>query len=47
MQRNGSSATAVVRDWSDELHADTAEKLGVELEMEPLTLEDIFLELHR
>jgi ABC-2 type transport system ATP-binding protein len=47
VQRNGSSATAVVRDWSDELHADTAEKLGVELEMEPLTLEDIFLELHR
>jgi ABC-2 type transport system ATP-binding protein len=47
VQRNGSSATAVVRDWSVELHADTAEKLGVELEMEPLTLEDIFLELHR
>jgi ABC-2 type transport system ATP-binding protein len=45
--RNGSSATAVVRDWSEELNADTAEKLGVELEMEPLTLEDIFLELHR
>jgi len=47
VQRNGGTATAVVRDWSAELHGDTAEKLGVELEIEPLTLEDIFLELHR
>jgi ABC-2 type transport system ATP-binding protein len=47
VQRNGSSATVVVRDWSDELHDETAGKLGVEIEIEPLTLEDIFLELHR
>jgi ABC-2 type transport system ATP-binding protein len=47
VQRNGSSATIVVRDWSDELHGETAGKLGAEIEVEPLTLEDIFLELHR
>ncbi len=47
VQRTGGMATAVVRDWSVELHGETAEKLGVELEVEPLTLEDIFLELHR
>ena len=46
-QRNGGTATVVVRDWSAERHGETAEKLGVELEVEPLTLEDIFLELHR
>ena len=47
VQRNGGTATAVVRDWSAELHGETAAELGVELEVEPLTLEDIFLELHR
>jgi ABC-2 type transport system ATP-binding protein len=47
VQRNGGTATAVVRNWSAELHGETAEALGVELEIEPLTLEDIFLELHR
>jgi ABC-2 type transport system ATP-binding protein len=47
VQRNGGTATAVVRDWSAELHGETAEVLGVELEVEQLTLEDIFLELHR
>ena len=47
LQRNGSAATAVVRDWSTELHADLTETLDAELEVEQLTLEDIFLELHR
>ncbi len=46
-QRNGSTATVVVRDWSDDLEGDMAERLGAEIEVEPLTLEDIFLELHR
>ena len=46
-QRNGSTATVVVRDWSVELQGDVAERLGAEIEVEPLTLEDIFLELHR
>ena len=47
LQRNGSTATVVVRDWSVELHGDMAERLDAEIEVEPLTLEDIFLELHR
>jgi ABC-2 type transport system ATP-binding protein len=46
-QRNGSTATVVVRDWSAELQGDLAERLDAEIEVEPLTLEDIFLELHR
>jgi len=47
VRRNGSAATAVVHDWSAELHGDVAERLDVDLEVEQLTLEDIFLELHR
>ncbi|HUO65895.1 MAG TPA: AAA family ATPase, partial [Gammaproteobacteria bacterium] len=46
-QRNGSTATVVVRDWSVELHGELAARLAAEVEVEPLTLEDIFLELHR
>ncbi|HUL83847.1 MAG TPA: ABC transporter ATP-binding protein [Gammaproteobacteria bacterium] len=49
VQRNGVAATAVVRDWTAELHHDVADRLDrdVEVEIEPLTLEEIFLELHR
>jgi ABC-2 type transport system ATP-binding protein len=46
-QRDGSTATVVVRDWSVELQGDVTERLGAEIEVEPLALEDIFLELHR
>jgi ABC-2 type transport system ATP-binding protein len=46
-QRNGTSAIAVVRDWSEDLQRDLGARLGAELEVESLTLEDIFLELHR
>jgi ABC-2 type transport system ATP-binding protein len=42
-----SYATAVVHDWTDMLGTEIAELTGAELEPEPLTLEDIFLELHR
>jgi ABC-2 type transport system ATP-binding protein len=49
VQRNGVAATAVVRDWTAELYHDVADRLDpdVEVEIEPLTLEEIFLELHR
>ena len=47
VQHNGSGATAVVRDWSGELNGDAAASLRVDVEVERLTLEDIFLELHR
>jgi len=40
-------ATAVVHDWTDGLGSEIAELTGVRPEIEPLTLEDIFLELHR
>jgi len=40
-------ATAIVRDWTDALHFEIAERTGATLEIESLSLEDIFLELHR
>jgi len=40
-------AMAVVHDWSDGLGSEIAELTGVRPEIESLTLEDIFLELHR
>ena len=47
LERNGTSATAVVRDWTDELRRDLSLRLDARLEVESLSLEDIFLELHR
>lgn len=47
MERDGAYAAAVVRDWKDELREDLENETGAALEVEPLTLEDIFLELHR
>ena len=40
-------ATAVVHDWTDALEGEISELTGARLEVESLTLEDIFLELHR
>jgi hypothetical protein len=36
-----------VHDWSDALRVEIAGLTDAELEIEPLTLEDIFLEMHR
>jgi ABC-2 type transport system ATP-binding protein len=47
VQRNGTTATAVVQGWQTDLHENLARQLGAEVEVEQLTLEDIFLELHR
>jgi ABC-2 type transport system ATP-binding protein len=47
VQRNGSTATAVVEGWRAELADALAPGLDAEIEVEQLTLEDIFLELHR
>lgn len=44
---SGTRATAVVCDWSDELRSEIAPGSSAEIEIESLTLEDIFLELHR
>lgn len=40
-------ATAVVHDWSDALGREISGLADAALEVEPLTLEDIFLEMHR
>jgi ABC-2 type transport system ATP-binding protein len=42
-----SQATAIVHGWSAEIEAQIAEITGAELEVEGLTLEDIFLAMHR
>ena len=47
LARNGTTATAVVQDWRPELREELAQRLGAEVEVEPLALEEIFLELHR
>lgn len=43
----GAYASAIVRDWSVDLHSETENRIGAQLEVETLALEDIFLELHR
>jgi ABC-2 type transport system ATP-binding protein len=47
VRRSGSYATAVVRDWTDSMQHDVAQHIGAHVEVEPLALEEIFLELHR
>ena len=47
MQRDGAFATAVVRDWTPEAQAALEKEASVQVEVEPLGLEEIFLELHR
>ncbi len=49
LQRGGTTATAVVHGWEADLQDTLATQLGAdaEIEVEQLTLEDIFLELHR
>jgi ABC-2 type transport system ATP-binding protein len=40
-------ATGVVRSWSQAMQSDLISKAGAEVEVQPLTLEEIFLEMHR
>jgi len=47
VQRDGTIATAIVQGWSPDVHDGLARQLDAELEIEQLTLEEIFLELHR
>jgi ABC-2 type transport system ATP-binding protein len=44
---DGSSATISVTGWRSELREPLAARLGAQIEVEPLDLEDIFLEMHR
>jgi ABC-2 type transport system ATP-binding protein len=45
--REACYAAAIVRNWTDQLHSELETQTGAEVEVEALTLEDIFLELHR
>jgi ABC-2 type transport system ATP-binding protein len=47
VQRNGTTATAVVQGWRAEMQDELVRQLGAEIAIEQLTLEEIFLELHR
>ena len=47
LKRNGTTATAIVKDWGPEVETTLSMKLEAEVEVEHLALEDIFLELHR
>jgi len=47
VQREGAFATAVVRDWTPEAHQALEKSASVQIEVEPLGLEEIFVELHR
>lgn len=47
LQRDGSFATAVVRDWTPEAQEALEKSASVQVEVEALGLEEIFLELHR
>ena len=47
LQIAATTATAVVRDWGPDLQESLSARLDAEIEVEPLELEDIFLELHR
>ena len=46
-ERQENYATAVVHDWTSEVHEQVVRETGAQLEIEPLGLEEIFLELHR
>ena len=47
VRRDGAFATAVVRDWTPEAQEVLENSAGVQIEVETLGLEEIFLELHR
>ncbi len=47
VRREGAFSTAVVRDWTSEAHVALEKSASVQIEVESLGLEEIFLELHR
>jgi len=47
LQRDGAFATAVVRDWTPEVQDALEKSASVQIEVEALGLEEIFVELHR
>jgi len=47
LRRDGAFATAVVRDWTPEAQEALEKSASVQIEVETLGLEEIFVELHR
>jgi ABC-2 type transport system ATP-binding protein len=47
IRRDGAFATAVVRDWTAETQETLESSESIRIEVEPLGLEEIFVELHR
>lgn len=47
LRREAGSIVAVVRDWNDEQQQSLESRHGLTIDVEPLGLEEIFLELHR
>lgn len=47
LRRDGAFATAVVRDWTPEAQDAVEKSASVQIEVETLGLEEIFVELHR
>jgi ABC-2 type transport system ATP-binding protein len=47
LRRDGAFATAVVRDWTPEAQETLERNASVQIEVETLGLEEIFVELHR
>jgi ABC-2 type transport system ATP-binding protein len=47
MRREGAFGTAVVRDWTPDAHDALEKSAAVQIEVEALGLEEIFVELHR
>ena len=47
MRRDGAFVTAVVRDWTPEAQEKVEKSASVQVEVETLGLEEIFIELHR
>jgi len=47
LRRDGAFATAVVRDWTPEAQETLEKNASVQIEVETLGLEEIFVELHR
>lgn len=45
-ERSGGEGIAVVRGWSESHRANLARQVGASLSVEPLSLEEIFLEMH-
>ena len=47
LRRDGAFATAMVRDWTAEAQESLEKTAAVQVDVETLALEEIFLELHR